>query len=102
TLLDRQRVTTATEVEGESGAEEAGAAIGPSPTLPRKKYPGAVHASFSHSLLRVVPYDDCPSLPYSDEGLSIATTSAATAMASASGGWPAPDSSSSTQALAGS
>lgn len=61
-----------------------------------------VHASFSHSLLRVVPYDDCPSLPYSDEGLSIATTAAATAMASASGGWPAPDSSSSPYAIAGS
>lgn len=49
-----------------------------------------VYASFSHSLLRVVPYDDYPSLPYSDEDPPAATTAlTTTAATSAPGGWPA-------------
>jgi len=45
-----------------------------------------VHASFSHSLLRVVPYDDCPSLSSAEDHLSLVASSAATA---AGGGWSA-------------
>lgn len=50
-----------------------------------------VDASFTHSLLRVVPYDDCPTLPSSDDAatssalMSSNPLSAAAAMSSSSG-----------------
>lgn len=48
----------------------------PFPSIPAK--PPQIDASFTHSLLRVVPYDDCPLLPMSEDDPSTANTSSTT------------------------
>ncbi|CAM9820767.1 unnamed protein product [Pylaiella littoralis] len=89
TILEREKRAAAaataagTATTTKIAATPVGAGNGPLLMSTREKISGQVQASFSHSLLRVVPYDDCPSLPYSDGGVSVAT-------AATPGVWPVP------------